>query len=87
MAADRRPGREHGQVHLDPPAEVPSKFHLRVDVLDTLGNLGSAETTETGPVIVDRARPRSRIIGLDPSARTGAGPAARPLRIAKQATH
>ena len=62
------------------PPEVPAKFHVRVDVLDTLGNLGSAETTETGPVIVDRARPRSRIIGLDPSTRTGTGPAARPLR-------
>ncbi len=61
------------------PAEIPSKFHIRVDVLDTLGNRGTAETTETGPVIVDRARPRSRIIGLDPS-RTGTGPAARPLR-------
>ena len=62
------------------PPEVPAKFHVRVDVLDTLGNRGSAETTETGPVIVDRARPRSRIIGLDPSTRTGTGPAARPLR-------
>ena len=58
----------------------PSKFHIRINVLDTLGNRGSAETTETGPVIVNRARPRSRIIGLDPSTRTGTGPAARPLR-------
>jgi hypothetical protein len=60
------------------PANAPPRFHLRVDVLDTLGNRGFAETTETGPVLVDRTRPRGRIIGLDPSGRTG--PAARPLR-------
>lgn len=60
------------------PATAPARFHLRVDVIDTLGNRGSAETTETGPVLVDRTRPRGRIIGLDPSARNG--PSARPLR-------
>ncbi|HEV3166908.1 MAG TPA: hypothetical protein VGZ22_22970 [Isosphaeraceae bacterium] len=60
------------------PANVPPRFHLRVDAIDTLGNRGSAETTETGPVMVDRTRPRGRILGLDPSARNG--PSARPLR-------
>jgi hypothetical protein len=60
------------------PATAPPRFHLRVDAIDTLGNRGFAETTETGPVLVDRTRPRGRIIGLDPSARSG--PAARPLR-------
>jgi hypothetical protein len=53
------------------PPNVPPRFHLRVDLADTVGNRGSAETTEGAPVIVDRARPRSRIIGLDPSARSG----------------
>jgi hypothetical protein len=62
------------------PPNLPPRFHLRVDAIDTVGNRGSAETTDMGPVIVDRARPRSRIIGLDPSDRTGAGPIARPLR-------
>jgi hypothetical protein len=62
------------------PTAVPPKFHVRVDVVDTAGNRGSAETTDDAPVLVDRARPRSRIIGLDPSARNGAGPSARPLR-------
>ena len=33
-----------------------------------------------GPVMVDRSRPRSRIIGLDSNARAGFGPTARPLR-------
>jgi len=60
------------------PANVPARFHIRVDVADTLGNRGSAETTETGPVLVDRTRPRARIIGLDSNARSG--PSARPLR-------
>jgi hypothetical protein len=62
------------------PPTVPPRFHIRIDVADTVGNRGSAETTDLGPVIVDRARPRSRIIGLDPTVRTGANPAARPLR-------
>jgi hypothetical protein len=62
------------------PADAPPRLHIRIEVIDTVGNRGTAETTETGHVIVDRTRPRSRIIGLDPSARTGDGPAARPLR-------
>jgi hypothetical protein len=53
------------------PPNIPARFHLRVDVVDTVGNRGTAETAEGNPVIVDRARPRSRIIGLDPSARSG----------------
>jgi hypothetical protein len=60
------------------PPTAPPRFHIRIDAIDTLGNRGSAETTDSGPVIVDRTRPRGRIIGLDPSARSG--PAARPLR-------
>ncbi len=53
------------------PANIPPRFHLRIEVLDEAGNRGFAETTETGPVIVDRTRPRSRIIGLDRSAGAG----------------
>lgn len=62
-----------------PPA-VPPRFHLRVDVVDSAHNRGWAETTEGPPVYVDRTRPRSRIIGLDPSARTGTGPSTRAVR-------
>jgi hypothetical protein len=64
------------------PPNIPPRFHIRIDVVDSVGNRGSAETTDMGPVIVDRARPRSRIIGLDPAVRTGsnANPTARPLR-------
>ena len=67
-----------GQFIWDVPPDVPDRFHLRVDVVDTLGNRGSAETTDLGAILVDRARPKGRIIGLDPNAR--GGPAARPLR-------
>jgi hypothetical protein len=62
------------------PTTVPPRFHIRVEAVDTVGHHGSAETTETGPVIVDRSRPHSRIIGLDPNARAGTGPTAWPLR-------
>jgi hypothetical protein len=64
------------------PPSVPPRFHLRIDAVDTVGNRNSAETTDMGPVVVDRARPRSRIIGLDPTMRTGSNsnPSARPLR-------
>jgi hypothetical protein len=62
------------------PASVPPRFHIKVEAVDTLGHRGTAETTDTGPITVDRSRPRSRIIGLDANARAGFGPAARPLR-------
>jgi hypothetical protein len=62
------------------PPTVPPRFHIRVEGVDTLGHRGWAETTDTGAIIVDRSRPRSRIIGLDPNARAGMGPAAWPMR-------
>jgi hypothetical protein len=62
------------------PIDVPPRFHVRVDVVDSVGNRASADTSEAGPITVDRTRPRSRIIGLDPSARGGPGLDATPLR-------
>jgi hypothetical protein len=64
-----------GQYVWTVPPNIPARFHLRVDVVDAAGNRGTAETVEGSPVIVDRARPRSRILGLDPSARSGRGAA------------
>jgi hypothetical protein len=69
-----------GQFVWTVPPDFPPKFHVRVEAIDTVGNKGGAETTDAGPVLVDRSRPRSRIIGLDPNARSGDGPSARPLR-------
>ena len=53
------------------PGNVPPKFHLKVEAVDTLGNRGSAETTDAGPILVDRTRPKGRIVGLDPAAGVG----------------
>ncbi len=58
----------NGEFVWNVPSTVPSRFHLRVDVVDEAGNRGYAETSEGAPVIVDRTRPRTKILGLDPSA-------------------
>ncbi len=63
------------------PPNFPPKFHIRVEAVDTMGNVGSADTTASGAVIVDRTRPRSRIMGVDvPAARNGAGANGRTFR-------
>ncbi len=46
-------------------AKCPPKIHVRVDVRDALNNLGFAETPENSPVLVDRSKPKGRILGLD----------------------
>ncbi len=69
-----------GQFTWTVPQGCPPKIHVRVDVRDSLGNMSFAETAETAPVLVDRSKPKGRIIGLDPAARETAGPSARPLR-------
>ncbi len=63
------------------PPTVPDRFHLRIEATDTVGHHGGIETTDSGPILIDRSRPRSRIIGLDPStSRAGAGSPDRALR-------
>jgi hypothetical protein len=69
-----------GQFVWTVPPTAPQRFHLKVEAVDSVGHLGAAETTDMGPITVDRSRPRSRIIGLDPNARSGIGPSARPMR-------
>jgi hypothetical protein len=69
-----------GQFIWTVPPTVPPRFHIRVEAVDTIGHRGGAETTDLGPIIVDRSRPRSRIIGLDPNARAGTGTGSWPLR-------
>ncbi len=69
-----------GQYIWTVPPSFPARFHIRVEAVDSVGHRGGAETTDSAPVIVDRSRPRSRIIGLDPNARAGDGPGGRPLR-------
>jgi hypothetical protein len=69
-----------GQYVWNVPPNVPQRFHLKVEAVDSVGHHGMAETTDMGPIVVDRSRPRSRIIGLDPNARAGTGPSAGSLR-------
>jgi hypothetical protein len=70
-----------GQFIWNVPPAVNHRFHLKVEATDSVGHRGSADTTESGSITVDRSRPRSRIIGLDPNAHSsiiGADP--RPVR-------
>ncbi|WP_406697190.1 hypothetical protein V5E97_39980 [Singulisphaera sp. Ch08] len=67
------PMENKGRTIWNVPPNVPPRIHLRIEVVDTVGNIGSIETTDVGPVIVDRSHPKSRIIGLDPAAKTGTG--------------
>jgi hypothetical protein len=69
-----------GQFIWTVPAAAPGRFHLKVEAVDTVGHHGSADTTDSGPMVVDRSRPRSRILGLDQNSREGIGPSARPIR-------
>lgn len=64
-----------GQFVWAVPPNFPPRFHVRVEAVDEARNKGFAETPEGSPVIVDRSRPRSKIIGLDTEARAG-GPSA-----------
>ena len=60
-----------GQFIWTVPPSVPQRFHVKVEAVDSVGHRSWAETTDMGPIMVDRSRPRSRIIGLDPNARSG----------------
>ena len=74
------PIENNGQFTWALPPSCPARLHFRVDVVDSLGNRGIADTTETGALLVDRSKPKGRIIGLDAGQREGTGPSARPIR-------
>ena len=52
----RRPGQRR-PVHLERSASVPERFHLKVEAIDSVGHQGSAETTESGPIVSTAAAP------------------------------
>jgi hypothetical protein len=52
-----------GQFNWVVPPGIPPEFRIRLEVLDSVGRRGAAETV---PVLVDRAKPRGWTIGLDP---------------------
>ncbi len=45
---------------------APPRFYVRVQVTDTVRNVGMDETPEGSPVMVDRTRPKGRITRIDP---------------------
>ena len=51
-----------GRYQWKMPPELPFRFHIRVSAADRAGNVGSAATAE--PVLVDHARPKLRILGV-----------------------
>jgi hypothetical protein len=63
-----------GQYIWTLPANTPAKFHVKIEAADEAGNVGSAETPENQPVLIDRSKPRSRILGLDPSTKASMRP-------------
>jgi hypothetical protein len=66
-------GREGvGQFVWAVPPNFPPRFHVRVEAVDEAQNKGFAETPDGAPVVVDRSRPRGKIIGLDVEASAGA---------------
>ncbi|CAN5903579.1 hypothetical protein BH23PLA1_BH23PLA1_06190 [soil metagenome] len=56
-----------GRYDWELPPNLPPNFHVRIDVFDAVGNRNYDETPS--PVVIDTARPKGRIIGLDPNAR------------------
>lgn len=61
------------------PQGVPPRIHMRIDVMDSVGNRSHAET-QSKPILVDRSRPRGRILGLDPNSVGGDRPESRTRR-------
>lgn len=53
-----------GQYVWAPGPQVPPVFHIKIDARDDAGNQSSVDTTNYEPVLLDRSRPRARIIGL-----------------------
>mgnify|MGYP005854083719 CR=1 FL=1 len=53
------------------PSHVPPRIHVRIDVIDTLKNRSYADTTASGPIVIDRSNPKGKILGLAPGFQQG----------------
>lgn len=58
-----------GKYQWKTPSDVPFRFFVRVEARDRAGNVGRADTLR--PVFVDLAKPKLKIIGVEP---TGTAP-------------
>jgi hypothetical protein len=48
------------------PPTAPQRFYVRVQVADSVGNVGTDETPEGSPLNIDRTRPKGRITRIEP---------------------
>jgi hypothetical protein len=63
-----------GPIYVEAEVSGPtarSSLRLVLDTGATISLIDPSMLLAVGPVLIDRTRPRSRIIGLDPSARAG----------------
>jgi hypothetical protein len=59
-------GRENnGRYVWSPQGSIPPRFHIKVEAVDTFGNRGSSDSQDYGAILLDRAKPKGRIIGLE----------------------
>ena len=54
-----------GQFVWTPGPQVPPVFHVRVEGKDDAGNRAGVDTLDYEPVLLDRSRPKARILGLN----------------------
>lgn len=63
-----------GQYVWTPGPQVPPIFHIRIEANDTAGNRSAVDTTQYEPVLLDRSRPKGRIVGISIDAIDSASP-------------
>jgi hypothetical protein len=54
-----------GQYVWTPGPQVPPVFHVKIEARDQAGNRSSVDTTQYDPVLLDRSRPKGRILGIN----------------------
>ncbi len=47
------------------PAKGPTQFHLKAEVIDLVGNVGSAQSSR--PILIDMSEPRVSILAVEPA--------------------
>ncbi len=74
-----------GQYVWTPGPQVPPVFHVRIEARDLAGNRSTVDTTQYEPVLLDRSRPKGRILGISvaPIDATVPNPASNPAGSAR----
>jgi hypothetical protein len=58
--------RGEGQYRWPVPRDAGSRVYLKIESTDRAGNIGTFITPQ--PVVVENARPRARVLGINPAA-------------------